>query len=528
MGITENNSSHPIATSLFSLEAFPSTPLKRGVLVCVTLLAMSPLTLSAYDLSAYDLKATARLNVSGTYTDNVSLAPRGSEKSDFVINVSPAISVTRDTGRVKANLDYTLQNLIYLNDSSRNSSNHQLGATANAELIKQFFFLDASASVGQQNISTLGPVGIDNTSKTGNVTTVSTYSLSPRLQHRFGTFASTQVRYTHDGVFNASSAIADSTSDSVDMNLNSGTSFNDFSWGLNYHKQRVNYSQVADTELESYSATIGYLLTRKLRVFGTTGREKNNFQTAGSSVDGPFWNAGFSWAPTSRTTFSASTGHRFFGKTYSLNLDHRTRRTSWNATYTESLSSTRTVQSQFLGTVYLYLCSDGTTTVPLVSSPALAQSNCQQKLRNPIITVLLIGAGNISSLSLLNENFINKNFIGSMSLQTGKSTVTFAAFNTRRELQLSGTLDRQYGGVASWSWRLAPYTVSTLSSGWSRNIVPASKREDDLWNIGLGFSHQLRPKLGSTLNFRHQVRNSNQANADFKENSITAGLNMSF
>ena len=525
MGTTENNSSHPIATSFFSRATFPPAPLKYGALACAVMLAiaMGPLT-----VSASDLKVTPRLNVSGTYTDNVNLAPRGSEKSDFVINVSPGVSVTKEGARVKANVNYSLQNLIYLNDSSRNTSNHRLGAAANAELVKQFFFLDANASVSQQNISLLGPVGLDNTSTTGNLATVSTYSLSPYLQHRFGMFASTELRYTHDAVSNSTGSVADSTSDSVDMKLNSGTSFNDLSWGLNYHKQKVNYTQTTDTEFESYSGTLGYLLTRKFRIFGTTGEEKNNFQTSGSRADGSFWNAGFSWAPTSRTSISASTGHRFFGKTYSLSVDHRTRRTSWNAAYSESLSSTRTIQAQSLGTVYLYLCTDGTSTVSLVSSPARAQSDCQQKLRNPIVTVLLVGAGNLSSLSLLNENFINKNFTASMSLQTGKSTVTVAGFNTRRELQVSGTRDKQYGGVASWSWHIAPYTTSTLSTGWSRNIIPASNREDDLWNIGLGFSHQLRPKLSSTLSFRHQARNSNQAAADFKENSITAGLNMTF
>ena len=523
MGITENNSSHPIATSLFSREAFPLTPSKHGALACALLLALYPLT-----LSASDLKVTPQLNISGTYTDNVNLAPRGSEKSDFVINVSPGVSVAKEGARVKANVNYSLQNLIYLNDSSRNTSNHQLAATANAELAKQLLFLDANASVSQQNISLLGPVGLDNTSTTGNLATVSTYSLSPYLQHRFGTFASTELRYIHDGVSNSTGSVADSTSDSIDMNLNSGTTFNDLSWRLNYHKQKVNYTQTTDTEFESYSGTLGYLLTRKFRIFGTAGEEKNNFQTSGSRADGPFWNAGFSWAPTSRTSISVSTGHRFFGKTYSLNLDHRTRRTSWNAAYNESLSSTRTIQSQFLGTVYLYICKDDTTSVPLVSSPALAESDCRQKLGKPNVTVLLVSAGNISSLSLLNENFINKNFMGSMSLRTGKSTVIVAAFNTRRELQVSGTQDKQYGGVASWNWRIAPYTTSTLSTGWSRNIVPASKREDDLWNIGLGFSHQLRPKLSSTLNFRHQARNSNQANADFQENSIAAGLNMTF
>ena len=54
--------------------------------------------------------------------------------------------------------------------------------------------------------------------------------------------------------------------------------------------------------------------------------------------------AGFAWEPSSRTSVSASIGERFFGRTYYLSASHRTRRTVWNISYDEAVTTTR---SQF-------------------------------------------------------------------------------------------------------------------------------------------------------------------------------------
>ena len=63
-------------------------------------------------------------------------------------------------------------------------------ASENAELIKNFFFLNSTANISQQNISLLGPLTTNNENITNNRTTVKTYSISPYIRHNFSDFAS--------------------------------------------------------------------------------------------------------------------------------------------------------------------------------------------------------------------------------------------------------------------------------------------------------------------------------------------------
>ena len=485
---------------------------KGGQLDCGLRLCAIALALGTTGAHAADWKVTPRLDLLETYTDNVTLGPAGRRQSDFVTQINPGVSLSRTGARLKVNANYSLQNLIYARDSSRNTLNHQFGGSANAELAKEVLFFDARASVSQQNISLLAPIGIDNTSATGNLGTVSTYSLGPRLVHKFGSFAQADLSFTHDEVFNDSNAVSDSKGNHLNFGVRSGSAFNDLSWGLNYSKQSVSNS-INDSQ--SASATLGYRLTGKFRVFASGGREKHSYTSAGSTPEGAFWSAGFGWAPTSRTSIEASYGRRYFGKTYSFNLSHHTRVTTWSAGYSQDITTTRALQLTPLGTVYLYDC--GAIGRVLTTDPNYDPANCR-----------LLSSSLVLTSSLTDEAFISKRFQASLGISTGKSNVTFTGFNSLRQLQSSATEDRQYGVSGSWSWRFAPRTTSNFSANWTRNTFTALARQDELWFFTLGLTRQFQPKLHGSLNVRHTQRESSDASGEYREDSITAALNMTF
>ena len=79
----------------------------------------------AYSTAA-DWKITPRLSLLETYTDNVTLATRGNEKSDFITQINPGVSLTGTGARLKVNANYTMQNLFYANESGPNRTVHQL------------------------------------------------------------------------------------------------------------------------------------------------------------------------------------------------------------------------------------------------------------------------------------------------------------------------------------------------------------------------------------------------------------------
>ena len=176
---------------------------------------------------------TPNLTLSERYTDNVNLAPSGQPReSDFITEVRPGVQFSKEGRRLKVRVNYSLQSLTYLNNSNNNGINHQLNAAANAELLKDFLFLDANTAISQQNINALGPVGFGNTNATNNLTTVGTYSISPYVQKRFGNFADGMYRVSNSGVYYNSQGISNTVTNSVIGSLTSGPSFNDLFWGL--------------------------------------------------------------------------------------------------------------------------------------------------------------------------------------------------------------------------------------------------------------------------------------------------------
>jgi uncharacterized protein (PEP-CTERM system associated) len=484
---------------------------------------------------AADWTITPKLTASERYTDNVNLAPAGSpnKKNDFITEIRPGVSLYKNGRRLKVNLNYSLQSLTYLNTTQNNALNHQLNGVANAELMEDFLFLDLRSAIYQQNINALAPIGLGNTNATNNLTTVGTYSISPYIRKRFGTFADLNYRLSQSGVYYDTQGINNSTVQNVLGSLNSGSRFNDVFWGLDYSYTNNKNSVTANTEFEKGSATVGTAITRKLRVNATGGIERNNFISLGNNkVDGPFWNVGFDWAPTIRTQIGATVGQRFFGNTYSFNLTERTRRTTWNARYSEDITTTsgNVVNASQIGTYYA--CSSP----PPGTIPVAMIANGQFVVLIPVGTqpasqygclITNLGAFNIN-LSLVNDVFVAKNLNVGVSYNLGRSVFSLNAYNLRRDFQQGGSYDRQTGVFAGWNWRLTPLTSFNLNGSVTRIDVATTNRVNNFWALSAGLNRQFQPKLNGSVIVRHQEQTTNQPGSGYTENSITALVNMSF
>lgn len=480
---------------------------------------------------AADWRAEPSLTVSERYTDNVHLAPAGQQReSDLITQIRPSLQISKAGARLQVRASYALQSLSYLNTSENNSLNHQLNAAASAELLNNLLFLDARTAVSQQNISALAPIGFDNSNATQNLTTVGTYSISPYIRKRFGSFANGDFRLTRSGIYYDSRNASDAVVDSMAGALTSGTSFNDVFWGIHYLSTKNDNQLGANSEFERASATLGYALTRKFRVNATVGNERNNFiSLGGNKTDGPFWNAGFSWAPTSRTLVAATIGERFFGRTYSLDLQQRTRHTNWRATYSEDITTSNATSLSYAlqGGGYVCFSPNVYPTTPYPDSPTgflvliplgeVVPADCTQSFNQYSL-----------DLGLTRQVFIAKNLTAGVGLNAGKSNYSLGVYSRRRDLQESGTFDRQLGINAGWNWRFAPYTTFNLNGNLVRFDVPIQSRQDDLWSMAGILTHQFRPKLLGSVIARHQARTSNQPGNDFTENSIMASVTMGF
>ena len=480
------------------------------------------------------LRIRPYISLTETLTDNVGLTPHG--QSDLITQITPGFLLDDAGPRVRVHIDYSIQNNVYVQDSTRNSNNQQLLGAGHAELVKNLFFVDANATIHQENISLLGPISSTNANTTGNLGTVHTYSLSPYLKHRFGTEATGELRFTHDLVQASGGDLTSSAANRVTATLLSGTAFRDWGWGLNYDKQKTDYKGAQPFDAQSMSANTRFHVRPKFDLLANGGYEDNNFITTGSKPKGAFWSAGASWTPSLLTSISATFGRRYFGKTYSLNAAHRGPHSNWTLSYGQDLVTTR---GQFLVPASLSTVSvlDGLlrTRIP---NPAERTQIIQDLIAQGLPATL---ANPVNFFS--NQVFLEKRLQGSVALDRGRSVWVLTAFNVIRDSQSSGQAQslllgnsdfstsgsiKQRCAGAVWSVHLAPLTTANLSVNYSREDFVETRREDKIALVSLGVSRQFNPRVSGTVNYRRVQRDSSQSGAEYRENALTGTLNIFF
>ena len=185
------------------------------------------------------------------------------------------------------------------------------------------------------------------------------------------------------------------------------------------------------------------------------------------------------------------------GTTWNALLSHRTRRTSWIATYTVN---TTTIQQVLL---------DQPVFDPLTSQPFLLP------IDQPILT---------------NEVITRKRGQASVSGHTAKSTVTLTGYQEDRNYQFSGDQD-VLGFTALWSWQFAARTQSLLYFVWQaidNQSETLGRSDNKFMTVSLALNRRIWADLIGSLELRHMQQDSNRSQNEFDENRVTASLLMRF
>jgi hypothetical protein len=502
-----------------------------------------------------------------TYTDNVRLGTGGAftgggGKEDFVTQINPGMVITGQGSRFNLNVDYTMNNLIYAENSNLTRMRHQLNAMGTGELIKDLFFVDARAMITQQNTSLLGPQAFDNVNVTGNRADVRTLSASPYLRHRFGDIATGEIRYTHNEV-TSSIARVNSSANVYTATVNSGDAFRILQWGLNYSNQMIEFTQSGrEVELERSTANLRYMVTSQFALTGTGGYERNSFLSVRGKNSSPMWTVGFMWQPNDRTSVALSGGQRFFGDTYSALVNHRTRLTVWNASYDENIT---TFNQQAAASGAGGFGAGGFGGGGFGGGGFGGGGFGGGGLGGGGLGGGGLGGGGLGGGGLgggglgggftgsffdptnffTNRLFLQKRFQASITLNGLRNTVVIRGFNMTRQafspesadFDLPGLAElgllnhtRQTGANALWSYRFSQLTRGNFNFGYTRFSFLGTGREDDLLMTSVSVVRQLqdRPNVFAELRARHNQRDSNQPGGDYRENAVIASLNMSF
>ena len=479
---------------------------------------------------ATDWSVVPAVRLRESYSDNALLAPQALAKDDFISEIAPSIMLHGAGTRLRLDLAYTLQKLIYLRQSDVTS--HQLQASGNAELLEDWLFIDARSSIGRRNVSAFGPQAIDDLQQTDNQRTVRTHTLSPYLRHHFHGLATTDLRYEHNIVNSGGDLLAVKT-DAVILDITGDTGPQGWGWGAHYDRRESKDNRLTPVRTSKGSLSLRYQLSSKLNLFGDAGYERQGYAALNAQApQGRHWSLGGGWYPSSRSSVVLSTGKRFFGQTYALDVTHQARNSTWKLNYGEDITSTPTQLSRLNSSATASLLDN--LWAGMVPNPQLRRQRIDAFLRLQQLLGPEVGAVN----SFSHSYYLQKQLGMSMASVSSKSTLALGVTATQRTAQSNSGIDsallpdvelafeertRQLGADAGWSWRMTPRNNLNLGASFGTVKSLSLGRRDGNLVLKLGLSRTLQPKVTGAIDLRH-VRHTSTRGGDYRENAIGASL----
>lgn len=454
---------------------------------------------------------TPQVTAQEVFTDNVELDPQGSEQSDFVTELTPAVTAEGHFSRFRADLDLALQNLIYYDDSARNKILPLASGTALAEIVRDHGFVDFSFGYSPQNVSSRQGVALDNINASDRLQ-ILRYSISPRWTHTYRNYAIGTVGYRYGEVISGDSAVfADSTSNSIFANLHNGNHFSRFFWDVNFNDDRIEEDGATDeTRFREFRGRGDYFFTTHWAVIGELGYEDNSFGSDNDEFSGPLYATGLKWSPSRLTSMELIRGDRFFGSYWQARASHTGRRVRLGLSYTEEpeLSRQRIVDS----VVFPVLDAFGQ---PIIS-PITGQ---------PENLLIALPDQRVSEV-LLSRN------LSANAAYTGREHFFEVGFRREvRDIQNSALGndfgDEVFGTTGAWEWRFTPRSRTRVAMEYiDEEFRDGSSGQ--FYIFDLAYTRRFGRYTDATIGARHFERVAEGALQEFEENRIFASLFTSF
>jgi len=487
---------------------------------------------------------TPRLIVGETYTDNVFLDPPGDTEQDFVTQITPGVSILRESSRLDLSLDYLMQNLIFIRNSDNNDINHQLRSRATAEVADERLFLDANATVrqifadaeGRTRLTTsinpfgAGGFGLDNnlSGLDSNRTNSFTYGISPYWTSQLGGYAETIVRYRFEETRFSDQEVSnsDSTTNTVDIAVNSAQRFTALDWNINYLFRDRDRNDFADQnrndgrqdQINRLDGQARYRFLRDWSLIAEAGYDDSDVSDL-ESEQGSFWSAGAEWnpsrfialsaaygnnqnllslqlSPSRRTLFEISRRKRDVGVNPGVRweglLQHRTRYWTVTARYFERPE----------------------TIADVLRTPALVGPEGQPEFTAGTEFVTRGG-------------FNRQRLDANVRFERGRTDISLSTYGERREREVEQDENR-YGIRLAWTRQITPRTRSVIGGAWEQDEFEQTDDQDNLWAVGLGLSHFLTERTQGFVAYQYARRDSDRADREYRENRFDLRLQIQF
>ena len=470
------------------------------------------------------------IGIRETLTDNLHLS-NTDRRTELITELSPRLRLSSNTGRVRGYIDYSLTGLVYARESSSSTVQQSLRATGNVEAIEKWAYIDASASISQQNISALGTRTTDSSLPNDNRTEVASVRLSPYVRGRLGGFAEYEARVSYEAT-NSKHSNADSRSTGASLHLGSGAaSFARLGWAVDYSHQAVDFGANAagSNVIDRLVGSLRLAATPELRLTARAGRESNDY-AAPNNGSALTWGWSAAWRPSERTTLDLALDRRFFGRSHSVRFEHRMPRSVWTFSDAQDISTNASATGAAgPRTVFDLLFIQFASIAP---DPMLRTALVDAYLLNNGQTRTTLANGGIltSGASVQRDQRLSCAVLGV------RTTLLLSAFQTNtqgldgagpvRGDLANGNSVRQNGQSVNISHRLTP--ISAISADFTRThvISAAGGQGTDLRSLTATWSTRFGARLDGSLSLRRAVFEA--AVNPYSENALIANLRVQF
>ncbi len=453
---------------------------------------------------------TVRASGALTLTDNVDLAPSGQEEADLVLGLSFPLGVRREGTRMRLKADYVPTAYLYARNGDSNELQNNLRSLLTLEAVDDFFFVDASANSFPTYASPFLARPESGASITQNRVQQTTLGLSPYLRHQ----TSTGWRYLlrNENYWNtySESELSDSATSRIFAEVETPPARINYALDYTYLYSRDQSQPVGYYQQVGRFRPI-FRVTRKLEVSGRLGYESNDYVT---DYSGSVYGAGVDWTPNPRTRLDGFVEHRFFGTSYGLDFNYRTRRTTWR------LNGTRNT----------YTTIDQPITLRPGTTAEVLDEAFRSKISDPVqreqaVKQFLARAGLPPTLTeptsfYTNQIYLAEQVSGSVALLGRRNTIDVTVFwQENQPVTASGdvlsgvflTSDRlrQWGVTLNVSHRVSAFSTVTLHAtrlyalSVNPNVAFADADiESTQDTVRLGLTRQLSPKTDASVGLR--------------------------
>ena len=485
-------------------------------------IAVIALPLLGATVTAGDWHVVPRLSIEETYTDNVRLSAQD-RSGDFITTITPGISVRGKSARVTSSIDFNRQQRFFADQSQFNGGNNQLQAAVDSTLVKNWLFFAGNSRMSQQSIDNRLSFSRLDRGTNGNLNDVTSYELTPRIAHTFGSLGSMDLSYARQSInrslsnnnasngpsfFNAAASSSDADSFAVD--LRSGSATGRFPIGINASSREATFGNGRIEKFKRVGADLSYILNSHFRFTGRGGYDDNQFSSNRGLNSGPTWSIGGTWTPSSRTSMLVDWGDHFFGKALKVNVDHHHRRWHFSFRYDKDART----NSDYQRALQL---------VPLfdVNGQPVFDPNGQ-------IFVPIDSPGAIADV------FIEKNLTAQVAYKLRRSELHLSFFKSDRAHQSTIRNERNTGMTFDIDRALRPRLHANLGAQWREIKDSTLKSSGTYYSIFPSLTYELNRYATARLRYEYTDSDhgdlsglgfiSDRQRATYIENAVTASL----